>query len=60
MPWIVHHRAPPLSHVRQLTDRAPPPCENGRQRMIVMARHIVPFALGIVAPLTLVSWLILQ
>ncbi|KLK93587.1 hypothetical protein AA309_07955 [Microvirga vignae] len=27
-------------------------------RMIPMARHIAPFALGVVAPLTLISWLL--
>ncbi|WP_414471082.1 hypothetical protein [Microvirga sp. M2] len=30
------------------------------QRMIAMAHHIVPFVLGIIAPLTLITWLVFQ
>lgn len=30
------------------------------QRMVAMARHIVPFVLGIIAPLTLITWLVFR
>lgn len=30
------------------------------RRMVAMAQHLVPFTLGIIAPLSLIGWLLLH
>jgi len=49
-----------MPHVRHLTDADLPQRKIDRQRMIVMAQHLVPFTLGIIGPLSLISWLLLH
>jgi hypothetical protein len=47
-------------HVRQYTAACFKRHDGGSSKEIAMAHHLMPFTLGVIAPVVVVAWLILQ